>query len=128
MRGPRSQGARADHDRNRRNDHASAEKTGQGCVRPLRLRVHGFQRRAGIHVRTEESTEGPKQEMNRGFRLWDGLLCSGAACCAFLAPLFFLTIGTAAQNKSNGAAIDPEKIRAHVKFLSSDLLEGRGTG
>ena len=26
------------------------------------------------------------------------------------------------------AAIDPEKIRAHVKFLSSDLLEGRGTG
>jgi Zn-dependent M28 family amino/carboxypeptidase len=24
--------------------------------------------------------------------------------------------------------IDPEKIRAHVKFLSSDLLEGRGTG
>ena len=25
-------------------------------------------------------------------------------------------------------AIDPERIRAHVKFLSSDLLEGRGTG
>ncbi|HZV59342.1 MAG TPA: M28 family peptidase [Candidatus Eremiobacteraceae bacterium] len=25
-------------------------------------------------------------------------------------------------------AIDAEKIRAHVKFLSSDLLEGRGTG
>jgi len=24
--------------------------------------------------------------------------------------------------------IDPEKIRAHVKFLASDLLEGRGTG
>ena len=24
--------------------------------------------------------------------------------------------------------IDPERIRAHVKFLSSDLLEGRGTG
>ena len=23
---------------------------------------------------------------------------------------------------------DPQKIRAHVKFLSSDLLEGRGTG
>src|ERR1700719_3704294 len=23
---------------------------------------------------------------------------------------------------------DPEKIRAHVKFLASDLLEGRGTG
>ena len=26
------------------------------------------------------------------------------------------------------AAVDPEKIRAHVKFLASDLLEGRGTG
>jgi len=25
-------------------------------------------------------------------------------------------------------SIDPEKIRAHVKFLASDLLEGRGTG
>lgn len=25
-------------------------------------------------------------------------------------------------------AIDPERIRAHVKFLASDLLEGRGTG
>ena len=24
--------------------------------------------------------------------------------------------------------IDPEKIRAHVRFLSHDLLEGRGTG
>jgi Zn-dependent M28 family amino/carboxypeptidase len=26
------------------------------------------------------------------------------------------------------SAVDPEKIRAHVKFLASDLLEGRGTG
>jgi Zn-dependent M28 family amino/carboxypeptidase len=26
------------------------------------------------------------------------------------------------------ASIDPEKIRAHVKYLASDLLEGRGTG
>ncbi len=26
------------------------------------------------------------------------------------------------------AAIDPQRIRAHVRFLSSDLLEGRGTG
>ena len=24
--------------------------------------------------------------------------------------------------------IDPERIRAHVRFLSHDLLEGRGTG
>src|SRR6202041_1748039 len=26
------------------------------------------------------------------------------------------------------ASIDPEKIRAHVRFLSNDLLEGRGPG
>src|ERR1039457_6728858 len=25
-------------------------------------------------------------------------------------------------------SVDPEKIRAQVKFLASDLLEGRGTG
>src|SRR5450759_3765791 len=25
-------------------------------------------------------------------------------------------------------SIDPQRIRAHVKFLASDLLEGRGTG
>jgi Zn-dependent M28 family amino/carboxypeptidase len=36
----------------------------------------------------------------------------------------------AATNKPEPAAVhmDPEKIRAHVKFLASDLLEGRGTG
>ncbi|HTD57215.1 MAG TPA: hypothetical protein VK670_17625, partial [Silvibacterium sp.] len=26
------------------------------------------------------------------------------------------------------ASIDPEKIRAHVRFLADDLLEGRGPG
>ncbi len=49
-------------------------------------------------------------------------LCLGALLAASLA----------AQNKSSRSsdapAIDPEKIRAHVKFLASDLLEGRGTG
>ena len=30
--------------------------------------------------------------------------------------------------RSAAASIDPEKIRAHVRFLSSDLLEGRGPG
>src|SRR5882757_9372677 len=35
----------------------------------------------------------------------------------------------AAESTGDAAAvIDPEKIRAHVKFLASDLLEGRGTG
>jgi Zn-dependent M28 family amino/carboxypeptidase len=44
----------------------------------------------------------------------------------------YLTARTQHQKKTAGAAspsaIDPEKIRAHVKFLSSDLLEGRGMG
>src|SRR5882762_1448991 len=40
------------------------------------------------------------------------------------------TPSEAAANKPEPASVhmDPEKIRAHVKFLASDLLEGRGTG
>ena len=35
----------------------------------------------------------------------------------------------ASDSKTGGAeSIDAERIRAHVKFLASDLLEGRGTG
>jgi len=54
-----------------------------------------------------------------------------------LVPLLIVAlVGAAvAGPKSSGkstndpsGAIDPEKIRAHVKFLASDLLEGRGTG
>ena len=30
--------------------------------------------------------------------------------------------------RAAAASIDPEKIRAHVRFLSLDLLEGRGPG
>ena len=30
--------------------------------------------------------------------------------------------------KAAEASIDPEKIRAHVRFLADDLLEGRGPG
>jgi Zn-dependent M28 family amino/carboxypeptidase len=44
----------------------------------------------------------------------------------------YLTARTQHREKAAEAAspsgIDPEKIRAHVKFLSSDLLEGRGMG
>ena len=36
--------------------------------------------------------------------------------------------GLPAAAEQTMAAVDPEKIRAHVKFLASDLLEGRGTG
>lgn len=37
-------------------------------------------------------------------------------------------IAQAAAKNEKAPKIDPEKIRAHVKYLSSDALEGRGTG
>ncbi len=36
--------------------------------------------------------------------------------------------GLPASARTAAASIDPEKIRAHVRFLSLDLLEGRGPG
>ena len=64
-----------------------------------------------------------------------------AVTCVFLvaglyaAPTARKRSGAAAASvRLPGAAfagmetISPERIRAHVKFLSSDLLEGRGTG
>ena len=53
-------------------------------------------------------------------------------CLAILAGVGSLRgYGLPKSGATSGAprpAIDAEKIRAHVKFLSSDLLEGRGTG
>ena len=55
-------------------------------------------------------------------------------CFAAVAvSLLSLVPGIVAQTvpadvKKAEASIDPEKIRAHVKFLSDDLLEGRGPG
>lgn len=48
-------------------------------------------------------------------------------------PLFVLTAAALAQTvpaavKSAEAGVNAEKIRAHVKFLADDLLEGRGPG
>ena len=52
---------------------------------------------------------------------------------SIIAVVILLTAGGAylaaqsqRQDKAAAAGIDGEKIRAHVKFLSSDLLEGRG--
>jgi Zn-dependent M28 family amino/carboxypeptidase len=52
---------------------------------------------------------------------------------ALAASLLAISVSALAQNipaavKTAEASIDPEKIRAHVKFLSDDLLEGRGPG
>ena len=45
---------------------------------------------------------------------------------AFLATISSAQVPSAARDAMQH--IDSERIRAHVKFLSSDLLEGRGTG
>src|ERR1700744_6748736 len=60
-------------------------------------------------------------------------LCLGVLLTASLAHALPMpevpaieTVPVAARQAA--ASIDPEKIRAHVRFLSSDLLEGRGPG
>jgi Zn-dependent M28 family amino/carboxypeptidase len=54
-----------------------------------------------------------------------------AATFAVLPCVFYLNAQANEATNIPGATsvhADPEKIRAHVKFLASDLLEGRGTG
>ena len=53
------------------------------------------------------------------------LLAQGSAKAAVPVPH---VAGLPAAAEQAMATVDPEKIRAHVKFLASDLLEGRGTG
>ncbi len=60
-----------------------------------------------------------------------GSLMAGALLLA--APRCFsqsnmASVQMPAALKAAEAGIDPEKIRAHVRFLADDLLEGRGTG
>src|SRR5436309_2142667 len=38
------------------------------------------------------------------------------------------TVGFSQQRSRSGPALNEDAIRARIKFLSSDLLEGRGTG
>jgi hypothetical protein len=46
-----------------------------------------------------------------------------------LLPLLFLTLSAVAQApQSVLKSVSADRIKEHVKFLSSDLLEGRGTG
>jgi Zn-dependent M28 family amino/carboxypeptidase len=52
-------------------------------------------------------------------------LSSAAAFCQMQVPAI---PGVPQEAQQAAASIDPEKIRAHVRFLSSDLLEGRGPG
>ncbi len=56
------------------------------------------------------------------------LLFVTSAVYAQQAPLVPDIEGLPAGAKAAAASIDPERIRAHVRFLSLDLLEGRGPG
>ena len=58
-----------------------------------------------------------------------GILASPFACAQqTAAPPVPAVSGLAPAVSAAAASIDPEKIRAHVRFLSLDLLEGRGPG
>ena len=61
-----------------------------------------------------------------------GVACGvlGAGACAAPAPDKdpAAALGLPANVAATMQGIDPQRIRAHVRFLSDDLLEGRGTG
>src|SRR3984893_12743417 len=54
--------------------------------------------------------------------------CFAAAVSLLSVSTSLLAQQTPPAVKAAEASIDGEKIRAHVKFLSDDLLEGRGPG
>ena len=69
------------------------------------------------------------QSLRRALRL----ACVSAATLMPITAAFCQTPvpaipGIPQEAQQAAASIDPEKIRAHVRFLSSDLLEGRGPG
>ena len=63
-----------------------------------------------------------------------GAVAAGILACGLahaqqpLRPPVPAIAGLPAGARAAAASIDPERIRAHVRFLSLDLLEGRGPG
>jgi Zn-dependent M28 family amino/carboxypeptidase len=57
-----------------------------------------------------------------------GAVCGSAAAPSIAAPDPAAQLGLPPDVAASLQGIDPERIRAHVKFLADDLLEGRGTG
>jgi hypothetical protein len=55
-------------------------------------------------------------------------LTAWAACGASCAPAPASDLGLPVNVAAAMRSIDAERIRAHVRFLADDLLEGRGTG
>src|SRR2546429_3168314 len=105
--------------------------------------VHGLQGCAGIHERAEESAQGARQEVIPS--VIEELFMKKCAVIFSCALIGFVCVfakedraagqgKAAAQAKKTPMAEAPlpqgdkEKIRAHVKYLSSDEMEGRGAG
>jgi Zn-dependent M28 family amino/carboxypeptidase len=70
--------------------------------------------------------------MNRKYATWIVAAMILSACSSFAQPGAGKAIpeihGVPPAARQAAMSIDPEKIRAHVRFLSLDLLEGRGPG
>ena len=68
--------------------------------------------------------------MSKGRIVWSVILATGVAWAASPAPPPSATTPMLLPGVAFAAmqTINPERIRAHVRFLSHDLLEGRGTG
>ena len=70
-----------------------------------------------------------KNELTRCFRLFAlGCIVAASVPARAQQPTIPDVPGLPAAARAAAASIDPEKIRAHVRFLSLDLLEGRGPG
>src|SRR5271168_5010805 len=134
---PRSHRARTHHHRNRRNDQAPPQKTRQSRLRPFCFRLYGLQGCPGIHVRTQKSSERPLEKVSlrhsrKGIAMKKNVSVAAIAFVA-IAMIFASWTHASAQGKTAAPVsvipeMNKENIRAHVRFLSHDLLEGRGTG
>ena len=83
------------------------------------------------HIRIEtDHTQGVPVNLKLAFPLLAGVLLAASHAPAQRIALSFAPDipGIPAGARAAASGIDGEKIRAHVRFLSLDLLEGRGPG
>src|SRR6201984_1876186 len=97
-------------------------------TRPTRFRVRPFPYNGNIPEFINDSFRSPRPTMRKTFLLF--LLGLPVLAASQAAPK---GVPLAMPRPSPAAfqaleTINPERIRAHVRFLSHDLLEGRGTG
>src|SRR5882724_11618321 len=79
-----------------------------------------------IEIRSVESSRGESGMRKIVLLLLSACLCDAGFAAETASKTRSIQLPPAAFAEMKG--IDPERIRAHVRFLSHDLLEGRGTG